>query len=276
MKKIFFLLIIIGISNQLFGQKYGFKRYQYDEFIYGLTVPKLKNIKAIADYYKITENEIYQFNQRFENSKLAYEKGQIVYLPAGTLLDNTNVAFEALQKFYKPLPIYKIDNSLSFPFKDTLAQPILISDTLIADYLLTDTTTFCIYNCSYAIATIDLGENYLGFIVEDLQRPNSEIFIYIYFHSDFLRRIQIGGLWGGDGGHQLMRSTFKDYDGDGIAEILVKLESESYDYERLYFDNNFYTEYKITRFQVDNQSYELFKIVDGNYLNVPMEWIFKD
>ena len=63
MQKIVLSLIIICVSTQVFSQKHGFKRFQYDEFVYGLTVPKLKNIKAIADYYKITENEISEFNQ---------------------------------------------------------------------------------------------------------------------------------------------------------------------------------------------------------------------
>jgi hypothetical protein len=276
MKKVFFLLIIIGGSNQLLGQKHGFKRYQYDEFIYGLTVPKLKNIKAIADYYKIEEADIYQFNQRFENTNLAYEKGQIVYLPAGTLLDNTNVAFEALQQFYEPLPIYKINNSLFFPFKDTLAEPILISNALIADYLLTDTTTFRTWNCAYAVAKIDLGDNYFGFIMKSVIHQDSEIYLYVYFHSDFLRRIQISGLLSGDGGHEFMSATFKDYDGDGIAEILIKTAYESYNYEAVYIGNNSFISYNMNQFQIDKQTYELYKIVDGNYLNVPMESILKD
>jgi len=276
MKKIFILLVIIGIYNQLLSQKYGFKRDQYDEFIYGLTVPKLKNIKSIADYYKIEESEIYQFNRRFENTNLAYQKGQIVYLPAGTLLDNKNIAFETLQQFYKPLPIYKIDNSLSFPFKDTLAEPILISNALIADYLLTDTATFRTWNCAYAIAKIDLGDNYVGFIMKDVAYQNSEIYLYVYFYSDFLRRIQISGVLSGDGGHEFINATFKDYDNDGVAEILVKTAYENYNYEAVYIGSNSFLNYNMNRFQTDKQTYKLYKIVDGNYLNVPMELILKD
>lgn len=276
MKKLILLLTIIGISSQLFAQKSAYERYQYDEFVYGLTVPKLKSIKEIASYYAITESEIYQLNQRFGNSDLAYEKEHLIYLPAGTLLNNTNVAFEQLEKLYEPLPIYKTDKTLEFPFKDTLIPPILIADTLVANYFLTDTTTFCIYSCSYAIAKVDLGNNYVGFIMEELQGPYSEIFIYIYFHNDFLRRIQIGGFWGGDGGHEFMSTTFKDYDNDGIVEILVKLESESYNYEAVYIGNHTFLSYNWNQFQVDHRSYQLFKVVDGNYLNVPMDFILRE
>lgn len=270
------MLFMSSISTQLLSQKHGFKRYQYDEFVYGLTVPKLKNIKAIADYYKITENEIYKLNQRFENDNLVYKKGQIIYLPAGTLLNNTNIAFEQLENFYKPLPTYQTVKPLDFPFKDTLVQPILITDTLVANYLLTDTTTFCIYSCSYAVAKVNLGGNYTGFIMEDLQAPNSETYLYIYFHNDFLRRIQIGGLLSGDGGHEFMSTTFKDYDSDEIAEILVKKSSESYYYDAVYFGDNSFRSYNLNMFQIDHQTYQLYKVVDGNYLNVSIDFILKD
>lgn len=273
MKRLTIFLLLASTVTSLFGQYSSYKRFQYDEFIYGLTVPHLKSIESIADYYQVNAKAIKELNQQFGNTELTYKKYQIVYLPAGTLLNNTNVGFEKLSAAFETLPTYNVDSSLVFPFQDTLAAPRLITDTSVIDFLGLEVTTDCIEDCIYAIAKINLGKNYIGFIVHEAGFLNHMSHLYVYFHNDFLRRIEVSALFQGEGGHSFSSTMFKDFDNDGSIDILLKTASESYHYDRLLNEYSF-ENYYWQLFQTEDYSYQCYKVVDGNYLVVPMDFIF--
>lgn len=272
------LLCASIFSVKLNGQDSNFKRFQYDEFIYGITVPNLKNINEIGNYYKIKEDEIHKFNQRLGYAQLSYQKGKIIFLPAGTLLKNKNIAFEHLSSLFKELNVYSIDSVFQYSSKtfndDTLKEQTPISDTLLTKYLsIPLTLPNCIWGCSYAIATINLGNNYKGFIVSSENTPNSDDYLYIFFHNDYLRRIRIGGIVGGDGGYSLTKTIFKDFDSNGTIDILI--ETEKVNYTSYSFkdkvvsidsknEHSDFIEYKTYR-------YKFYKLINGIYINSPID-----
>ena len=272
MKQLMILLFLTSITASLFGQYSNYKRFQYDEFIYGLTVPNLKNIEAIADYYQVDKKTIQELNRQFGNTELAYKKYQIIYLPAGTLLNNTNVGFEKLSAAFETLPTYDVDSTLLFPFQDDFTASRQITDTFVIDFLATEVTSDCIENCFYAVAKINLGKNYIGFIVHEAGDYNPKHHLYIYYHNDFLRRIDVSELVQGESGHAFSSTMFKDFDNDGSAEILIRTAIESYHYDRLLYEHS-YQNYYWRFFQTDDYMYQCYKVVDGNYLIVSMDFI---
>lgn len=220
MKCLFAFLLMTFLINHTTAQD-TLKRYQYDEFIYGVTAPKVKNIEDLAAYYDISVGTIDTFNQRMFQTDLSFDHQKVIYLPAGTLFHNRNVAYEKLDSIFenirkinvegKPIHYYRYichGNDFFFPnLKDDFIYKILnINDspTIIDNN--------CYEGCLSAIARIRLENGYNGFIINHHERPGySYDWLYIFHHTDFIQRIQIGGGEIDEGFENNFATTFDDF-----------------------------------------------------------------
>lgn len=282
MKNQTFLILKIGIIaffltfSFIISAQDGIKRDELDQFIYGMTATNLKSIEEIATYYQIKPETIYQTNQRIGYNYLEYSYGGIIFLPEKTLTKNTNVPYEKIKNIFKELPEVKIEKQLEYPFKDTLAEYQLISDTFLVNFLELIPKTGeeeCFSNCAYGIAKIDLGNNYEGFVIAQQEYYNEIHYLYIFKYGDYLQRIKIGGGYGGDSGEERSYTLFQDFNKDNRIDILItqivenyfSLESE-FEYQPLtILDKNWREER-----QGVSYFYNFLSEINGMYRNVPM------
>lgn len=239
------LIIVFLLSRGVFAQP--LKRIQYDETLYGVSVPNLRSFKEVASYYGMPVKALLSFNQRFESdfdtTNLYY--GQPIKMPAGCLLRVANPAFDHFAAYYSAKAAKPFEEGIFFmldtlesqgtPIADSLALGLIDVDGLFA----ADSVPW-----AFALDRYDLPARHTAYtVLKKHSETDQYIELLLFFYADLVGRVTVATYRKDEDGRAWKHALVTDYNGDDVPDIMIESDTrnpESWPYRSAFFTYELY------------------------------------